>query len=132
MNANQRAALPHHSFPVFPCGAFLKEKPRKMYFAGNVRSADGRARRADPSGFMAFFLVLFLSQKEKERKKSPAKYFSRGMCVPLTGGHSGPAQAGSRFSLWFSFRLLERKENEVKQNGTEQRVGIGGKGLFCL
>ena len=33
MNGNHRAALSHHLFSVFPCGAFLKEKPRK-YFCG--------------------------------------------------------------------------------------------------
>ena len=121
MSGNHRTALTRHALSVFPCGAFLKEKPRKIIFAGNVRAADGRAQRADPSGFMAFFLVLFLSLKEKERKKSPAKCFLRGMCVPLTGGRGGAVQAGLWLSLWFSFRLLERKENEVKQNGTEQR-----------
>ena len=27
----------------FPCGAFLKEKPRKIFFAGKASAADGRA-----------------------------------------------------------------------------------------
>ena len=35
-------------------------------------------------------------------KKSPAKYFLRGTCVPLTGESSGPTQAG----LWLSFLVL--------------------------
>ena len=43
MSAGQRAGRTHHPLPNFPCGAFLKEKPRKIFFAGNVRSADGRA-----------------------------------------------------------------------------------------
>ena len=38
------------------------------------------------------------------------------MCVPLTGGRSGPTQAGLWLSLWFSFRL--RKEKRTMQNKT--------------
>ena len=55
----------------FPCGAFLKEKPRKMFFAGETSSADGRAQRASPSGFPAFALVLFsFTGKKREQIKT--------------------------------------------------------------
>ncbi|GEM_PF-6536711 len=47
-------------------------------------------------------------------QKSPAKYFLRGMCVPLTGGHSGPTQAGLWLLLWFSFRLRKEKRTEKR------------------
>ena len=101
-----------------------------MFFAGNVRSADGRARRADPSGFMAFFLVLFLSQKEKERKKKeekPAKIFA-GKPRAADGRARRADPSGFTAFALVLFSPPERKENEVKQNGTEQRVGIGGGG----
>ena len=71
MSAGQRAGRTHHPLPNFPCGAFLKEKPRKIFFAGNVRSADGQARRANPGGFMAFFSgSLFFLLKEKRTKQN--------------------------------------------------------------
>ena len=58
------------------------------------------------------------------QKKSPAKYFLRGMQVPLTGGRSGIAQAG----LWLSFLVLfsfSGKKRERKR--TENR----GRGARC-
>ena len=65
---------PHHPLPIFPCGAFLKEKPRKIIFADSDSAADGRTRRADPGGFMAFFSgSLFASGKKREHKKSPKR-----------------------------------------------------------
>ena len=51
----------------FPCGAFLSEKPRKIFFAGDVRYADGRERRANPGGFLSF---LFGSFSFTERKRT--------------------------------------------------------------
>ena len=42
-------------------------------FAENPSSADGRARRHCRSRFLSFRLVLFLSQKEKERKRTPKR-----------------------------------------------------------
>ena len=70
MDGSRRAGHPHHPFPVFPCGAFLKEKPRKMFFAGKVSSADGWVQRASPIGFPVFALVLFSPPgKKRERKK---------------------------------------------------------------
>ena len=78
MNANNRATLFHHSFsvyraavliirfPFFPAGLFIK-KPRKIIFAGNVRFADGRARRLYSSRFLSF---LFGSFSFTERKRT--------------------------------------------------------------
>ena len=86
-----------------------------MFFAGKASAADGRERRADPSGFMAFFLVLFLSQKEKERKKKeekPRKIFFAGK-VSFADGRKQrlfPGQVPG-FLFWFSFLSPERKEN---------------------
>ena len=71
MQASGRAA-PGLRFLFFPVGLF-KEKPRKIIFAGKASAADGRAQRANPGGFLSFRLVLFLSQKEKERKRTPKR-----------------------------------------------------------
>ena len=65
----------------FPCGAFLKEKPRKIFFAGDVRAVDGRAQRYCPSGFMAFFSgSLFFPRKEKRTEEKPRKIIFAGKC----------------------------------------------------
>ena len=71
--ARSPSSHPHHPLPIFPCGAFLKEKPRKIIFADNDSAADGRTRRADPGGFMAFALVLFSPPERKENIKNPPK-----------------------------------------------------------
>ena len=70
MSVLHRAGRPLHTFPVFPCGAFLKEKPRKIYFAGNVSPADGRAQRLFPGRVPGFlFWFSFLSPERKENKR---------------------------------------------------------------
>ena len=62
-------------FMAFFSGSlFASGKKREQIFpAGKPNPADGRARRADPGGFLSFRLVLFLSQKEKEWKKTSGK-----------------------------------------------------------
>ena len=49
-------------------GFSFRKAPQNI-FAGKVSSADGRAQRADPSGFMAFALVLFSPPERKENGK---------------------------------------------------------------
>ena len=89
----------------FPCGAFLSEKPRKIFLQMNARAADGRMQRLFPGRVYGFlFWFSFLSPERKENK-----FFLRVNQTPLTGGRSGPAQAGLWLSLWFSFRLRKEK-----------------------
>ncbi len=73
---------PISRFPFFPCGAFL-EKPRKIFFAENVRSADGRARRANPGGFLSFLFgsFSFTERKRTEKKTKKRKKNSRHILV---------------------------------------------------
>ena len=115
---------PRLALPIFPCGAFLKEKPRKIFFAGNVRSADGREQRANPGGFMAFFSgSLFFPRKEKRTEEKPRKIFLQGMCVPLTGGRSGCFRGG--FPAFFSGSLFFlRKEKRTKKPSGKKRERI--------
>ena len=56
-------------YPFFSAGLFF-EKPRKIYFAGDVSSADGRARRANPSGFLSFLFGSFSFTERKRTKQS--------------------------------------------------------------
>ena len=97
---------PRLALPIFPCGAFLSEKPRKIFFT-NERT---RRRRADAAGqpkrvpgFLFWF--SFRLRKEKRTEEKPRKIFLRANQTPPTGGRSGPTQAGSRLSflVLFSF-----------------------------
>ena len=90
----------------FSFGKRAKEpKKRKPIGVGDARKPSGSPpQKRNPNGegfarklsgspprsvrFLFFPAGLFF-------QKSPAKIFLRGMCVPLTGGRSGPAQAGS-------------------------------------
>ena len=71
VGASQRAALPHHPLPIFPCGAFLSEKPRKIFFAGKASAADGRAQRANPGGFLSFLFGSFSFTERKRTEEKP-------------------------------------------------------------
>ena len=62
-----------------------EEKPRKIFFAGNVRSADGRAQRLFPGRVPGFlFWFSFLSPERKEN-------------VNIHRKESGRIQRGRRF-----------------------------------
>ena len=127
MRANHRAALPAAfvsrlsggrpglRYPFSPAGLFFQKSPANI-FAGNVRSADGRAQRANPSGFPAFFSgSLFFLRKEKRTEEKPRKIFLRANQTPPTGGRSGCFRGG--FPAFFSgslFFLLKEKRTEEK------------------
>ena len=67
------APLPLHPLSIFPCGAFLSEKPRKIFFAGKARTADGREQRTNPGGFLSFLFGSFsFPGKKRAHKKEPA------------------------------------------------------------
>ena len=71
MNAGQRAALPLHPLSIFPCGAFLSEKPRKIFFAGK-RKCRRRAGAAAVSGaglWLSFLVLFSFSGKKREQTK---------------------------------------------------------------
>ncbi len=93
-------------YPFSPAGLFFQKSPAKYSLQMNARAADGRAQRASPGGFPAFFSgSLFFLRKEKRPEEKPRKIFLRANQAPPTGGRSGPAQAGSRLSflVLFSF-----------------------------
>ena len=88
----------------FPGGAFLKEKPRKMFFAGKVSAADGWARRAGPGGFPVFALVLFSPPERKENGKKIKKASpTAGVSGRRGGGRWLRGSRQSRGRRW-SFR----------------------------
>ena len=122
VQTNRRAA-PFIHFPFSPAGLFF-EKPRKIIFAGNVRSADGRAQRANPSGFPAFALVLFSPPgKKREHKKTcspPPKEQP-----PWWGGCSG--RRGARVSaLWCgSPRGASRRRRRASSCRGRRRAASG-------
>ena len=89
MSAGQRAGRTHHPLPNFPCGAFLKEKPRKIFFAGNVRSADGREQRANPGGFLSFLFGFFSFTERKRTKEKKKKR-------PHRRGRKGASEQGQQ------------------------------------
>ncbi len=107
------------SFSVlsFLSGKEKKEPKKRNLNGGGCVQAIGRANPV--IRFLFFPAGLFF-------QKSPAKYFLRGMCVPLTGGHSGPTQAGLWLSLWFFF-LPERKENGKKIKKASPTAGVSGR-----
>ena len=122
--ARSPSSHPHHPLPIFPCGAFLKEKPRKIIFADNDSAADGRTRRADPGGFPVFALVLFSpSGKKREHKKTcppPPKEQP-----PWWGGCSG--RRGVRVSaLWCgSPRGASRRRRRASSCRGRRRAASG-------
>ena len=83
LHENFRAALPAAfvsrlsggrpglRYPFSPAGLFFQKSPAKYSLQMNARAADGRAQRASPSGFPAFFSgSLFFLLKEKRTKQN--------------------------------------------------------------
>ncbi len=121
MGGSNRATLPLHPLPIFPCGAFLKEKPRKIFFAGKVSSADGRAQRADPSGFLSFLFGSFsFTERKRTKKKNPQNIFAGE-----ASSADGRAQRlfASGFMAFFSGSLFASGKKR-EQTKTGQRAVI--------
>ena len=130
MNVAQWAGLPLHTLSVFPCGAFQKKSPANI-FAEKESAADGRAQRADPGGFLSFRLVLFLSQKEKERKRTPKRKRkdSEGKALPQRksrskryGAYSG---ACLLLTIWIFLTSTRKKlvATANRREGVYNRAG---------
>ena len=119
--ARSPSSHPHHPLPIFPCGAFLKEKPRKIIFADNDSAADGRAQRQYPGrvpGFLFWFSFRLLERKENI--KNPPKEQP-----PWWGGCSG--RRGARVSaLWCgSPRGASRRRRRASSCRGRRRAASG-------
>ena len=89
MSVPHRAALLHHSFTVFPCGAFLKESPAKYFLRGRQAPLTGGRSGCFRGGFMAFALVLFSPPERKENEERERKERKKHAKRPRRGGRAG-------------------------------------------
>ena len=122
MSGNNRAGRSPHTLSVFPCGAFLKEKPRKIFFAGKASAADGRAQRYCRSRFLSFLFGSFSFTERKRTEEKPRKIFFAGKASSADGRAQRlfPGRVPG-FLFWFSFLSPERKENEKPPERKENK-----------
>ena len=126
----------HRPSPICVCPSFLlfflffrKKKRDVLFFLFFQKKKRKNQRKETLTGWgmnrshraALFRLLFFIFPCGAFQRKAPQNIFCRQRQAPLTGGRSGPTQAGSRLSFLVLFSFPGKKREQTK---TGQRAVI--------